>query len=87
MKDNRKKIAVINGWRGKNVEYSFTCSDGSIQKGLCSLEEWMVWEIKQKLIAGGADESLVEELCDRVYAVGYDAAETDYAEQDAGESL
>lgn len=82
----RKKLAVVDGWPGKHVEYLSTYNDGSTQKCLCSLDEWEAWEVKQKLIKSGADEKLVDKLYDIGYRVGHEEAEMDYAERDAGES-
>ena len=84
--NTRKKLAIVDGWPGKNVEYIATYSNGTTQKCLCSLDEWNAWEIKQKLIKAGADEKLVDELYNLGYHIGHESAEMDHAEEDAGES-
>jgi len=85
--DTRKKLAIVDGWPGKHVEYLSTYNDGTTQKCLCSLDEWRVWEIRQQLIKAGADKKLVDELYDLGYHIGHESAEMDCAERDAGESL
>jgi len=85
--NGRTKLHIVDGWPGKQVEYLSIYSDGSTQWGICSLEDWRVWEIKHQLVEAGVDEKLVEELYELGYSIGYDSAEMDYAERDAGESL
>lgn len=71
----RKKLAVVDGWPGKNVEYLATYDNGTTQKCLCSLDEWKAWELKQKLIKSGADKKLVDELYNIGYRIGHEASE------------
>jgi len=78
----RNKLRIVDGWPGKHVEYSIHYENGHSQVGLCSLNEWRAWEIKQQMIKAGIDEKLIEELYDLGYSEGHLNSEIDYAERD-----
>lgn len=79
----RKLIKEYKGWPGISVEYLITYNNGKIQHCICSKDEWIEMESRDKLLTAGADPTILDMYRDAIRNVAIE----DNWMAEAGEDL